>query len=519
MEIHHHNARFYSITRANFAFPKATKSRQYVVALASPMVVLTPLIFQPLAAALLEVRQTWWSLPSMDLTQMKQVGLNQNQEFGDLSGLFCSSLQQASPLLLLCIKIFRLPFIHNEYPVAPFQLPSTDTSQGGIEANGTISFANSANSIDSNGCVLNWTVTRESEFLFGTNTTLCSGSDTPTQFAPIAFWFFSYNPTPRASATVRFNDALGMFYLKLDASRWNWHRRIQSFSKNSNLSALIRTSSASGNITGVPLNGRAYNGISFNLTTPVDPFVEARRSAIQLQLPASVFQLAREKPGGLETSFDLNVFVQLSTQVYVTYLTLLASTVYFVSPPSQEINTVQAKTVMNRVFLSSTAVHLLTVALLLLAFFCTLIQLFHRWDRRALNLPRAFESGTIASAVSVGAQTGMGELLAEVREKTRYRDEDVIKVLGQKKFRIDPDTMKIVMEGEEGYEWARSPNRRSAFFPSGEGGVGARLSRRLSAWGGVNGDGERSKSPLSAIPASPKTPKSPQAQRTGGGEV
>lgn len=104
---------------------------------------------------------------------------------------------------------------------------------------------------------------------------------------------------------------------------------------------------------------------------------------------------------------------------------------------------------------SYTAVHLLTTAMLLLAFFAFLIQLFHRYDRRQLTLGHM--PGTIASAVSIGAQTGMGELLAG-----RQRVEEFERVLRDKRFKIDPRTMKIIMEGEEGYESAASP-RKSVF--------------------------------------------------------
>lgn len=79
-------------------------------------------------------------------------------------------------------------------------------------------------------------------------------------------------------------------------------------------------------------------------------------------------------------------------------------------------------------YCSPTAVHLLAVALLLLAFFATIIHLFHRSDRRNLHLQH--EPGTIASAVSIGAQTSIGELLAG-----RQRAEDISQVLKDRKFR------------------------------------------------------------------------------------
>lgn len=88
--------------------------------------------------------------------------------------------------------------------------------------------------------------------------------------------------------------------------------------------------------------------------------------------------------------------------------------------------------------------------MLLLAFFGTIVHLFHREDRRDLRLNH--EPGTIASAVSIGAQTQVGNVLAG-----RQDERDISEALKNKKFRINPETMKIVMEGEEGYEYAKSP--------------------------------------------------------------
>lgn len=110
--------------------------------------------------------------------------------------------------------------------------------------------------------------------------------------------------------------------------------------------------------------------------------------------------------------------------------------------------------------------------MLLLAFFGTIVHLFHRSDRRNLRLRH--EPGTIASAVSIGAQTGMGNLLAGMQ-----RSKDISEALENKKFRIDPQTMKIIMEGEEGYEYAASPvERRRSIFGALQGQ--SRLSRRFS---------------------------------------
>ena len=118
--------------------------------------------------------------------------------------------------------------------------------------------------------------------------------------------------------------------------------------------------------------------------------------------------------------------------------------------------------------------HILTAAMVLLAICACLIHLFHGVERRRLSLRH--EPGTIASAVSIGAQTGIGQLLAG-----RQGQEEIRQVLSNRKFRIDPQTMKIVMEGEEGYEFATSPfdRRRSVFAAMQAQGM---LGRHFSAW-------------------------------------
>jgi hypothetical protein len=78
----------------------------------------------------------------------------------------------------------------------------------------------------------------------------------------------------------------------------------------------IRPSSQYSNVSGPPLNGRAYNGIRFDLTNP-DQFVLGRQNATQLQLPAAIYQAATQSPGGYVGNFANGGFSALSDRVYV----------------------------------------------------------------------------------------------------------------------------------------------------------------------------------------------------------
>lgn len=259
------------------------------------------------------------------------------------------------------------------------------------------------NTVNSNGCSITWSVDRNATTLFGTDIPSCTPEPLP-QFAPVIIWFFTYQPQAQASATIC-SPKISLIDVtaSIDIATSNLTNvvELRPFSPSSNFSSFA------GNITGPPLNGRAYNGIRFNLTNP-DEFVLGRNAALQLQLPAAVFQAAVQSPQGLAGSFDANAFTSLATTVYRLYLSLVARNVYLL--PHQENFTVEVRTFKERVWLSDIAVHLLTAAMLLLALAATIIQLSHRLDRRHLKLKH--QPGTIASAVSIGAQTEMGQLLA-----------------------------------------------------------------------------------------------------------
>jgi len=342
------------------------------------------------------------------------------------------------------------------------------------------------NSISQNGCTLQWSVDHSTDNLFGTSTTDCGNATTPPQFQPVVFWFFTYTPTAMASAT----------FCTPAISLWDAEVTLDIASGNvTNVNVLgpfnATTSpfaSLSGNLTGAPLDGRAYNGINFTLVAPNnDKFVIARMNATQLTMPAAVFQAAVQSAQGLEASFTADLFVNWSNQVYSTYLTLIAKAVYFL--PNQEPILLQVKTFQLRLWLTSTAVHLLAALFLILAVVAAVIHIFHRYERQDLNL--LHQPGTIASAVSIGAETGMGQLLAQQRNT-----EEIHQALRDRKFRIDPYSMRIIMNDEEGYEQVGSPmDRRRSVFASMQGG--RRTSRRFSRAPG---------SP--AFPRSPRTPQS-----------
>ncbi|KAJ3560319.1 hypothetical protein NP233_g10916 [Leucocoprinus birnbaumii] len=456
-----HRSLLLDYTRYNnfFVWSRAAANKHYLVVLTSLMALLA-LSFQPLASALLAVRNTWMPQPGINVFNHRAIGLNQNNQFNDLTAFLTASGYAGASVLY---NLGDPPFIHQGYTVGLFDLPSFVANNGSVLANTTaiksipgcvpvsVDMVQQGttgwnNSVTTSGCSISWFVDHNATTLFGTDTVNCT-TDNPPQFKPIIFWFFTYATSPPQSSATFCTPRIELWDVQATAD--------------------ISTG---------------------NITDP-DEFVGSRLQALRLQLPAAVFQAAVQSPEGIIGSFDANRFVNLATRVYTTYLALVASTVYFL--PSTEPITVEVRSFQQRVWLSDVAVHLLTTAMLLLALFATLIHLFHRHDRRLLRLKH--EPGTIASAVSIGAQTGMGDLLAG-----RQRAEEMDRILRGKRFRIDPQTMKIIMEGEDGYEMAASP-----------------MDRRRSVFAALQNARPRSQWFSTQHPGTPKSPGSPLARQDG----
>ncbi|KAN0127235.1 Protein of unknown function (DUF3433) domain containing protein [Lactarius tabidus] len=484
----------YTRTHNAFVWVQATSNRHYIVALASLMALLA-LSFQPISAALFSVRDIYKALPETSVNNLQAISLNQNQQVQDLTSfLGASGLASAS----IVYGLGDPPFVHNGYTVGAFEANHTPTglplnlaTNGTVKANTTAILSDPGcrdpdqpvtmdqlsdgtwnNSAIFSGCQFFWQVNKTSVHLFGAQTTSnCTAIDTSnSSFAPALFWFFTYEPRVLASVTM---CAPQITLLNVEATVDLASTNLTHVESLGNLTVgQGQFTQYAGNITGAPLYGRAYNGLNWTDLVS-DPFVSARAGAIQLQLPAAVFQNAVQSAEGLTAAFVNNTFSSLSAAVYVSppsagagplddtfaqskYLSNLATLLYFVDAPQPM--TVSVSTFQTRLFLSDVAVHLLSVGMLLLSVFGTIMHLLHRRDRRGLRL--LHQPGTLASAASFTAQTPMAELL-----DGRQRPEDINHALRNLRFRMDPHSMKIVTEGEPGFEEAQSPPVwRKSFF-------------------------------------------------------
>ncbi|KAI0089530.1 hypothetical protein BDY19DRAFT_108972 [Irpex rosettiformis] len=496
----------YTRNHTFYVWTVAARNNHFLVTLASLLVIIT-FTFQPLSAALFNVQDVFWLEPRSMSTSLASIGLNQDGNFQDLSSFLTAAGYASADVRY---KIGDPPFVREEYTIAPFQLPP-NVSNGTVTANTTavrsqpncvgpdnavqmdqLGNGSWSNTASFNGCSFNWRVNKTAVNLFGVdlipNTAECASlTSIPEQFRPVIFWFFTYEPSAMASLSLCSpNITTEDVTASIDIASGNVTSVTPLGPLGSHVTSLQEFPA---NITGDPLDGRAYNGMFFALDSP-DPFQQQRQDAIQLSLPAAVFQAAQNSPEGLVAAFQDNTFANLSSTVYTTYLSLVARTVYFLD--FQQPIQIDTQRIHKRLFLSPVATHLLASAMFVLAVFGTILQLWHRRDSSILRLTHA--PGTIASAVSLGGKTGLGDVLSG-----RLREQDMVEALQNKRFRIDTRTMKIIMEGEEGYEDATTPNAYRTAFGLGHvgewgAGVGRRLSRRLSTWGHPTG-GEQGGAP------------------------
>ena len=185
----------------------------------------------------------------------------------------------------------------------------------------------------SNGCSSHWGVENDAVRLFGMSLFILTPenviltrihfpevfpSDCPNdgdiakEFRPVVFWFFAYNPVLSAAVFCSPSIELVEAIVTVDLASSN----ITSVTPTGPFTSSSNFGGSSANVTGPPLNGRAYNGVAFNVTNS-DKFTLARQNATQLILPASVLQSAETTPEGLASVYAEKRFVDLSSMVYV----------------------------------------------------------------------------------------------------------------------------------------------------------------------------------------------------------
>lgn len=397
---------------------KTLKRREWLVHI-SIVTALATNLYQPLAGALLSVRQIPRTHPqnvSMETTLGLAPDVDTLNAFLAAAGFTEAAAFQGLP---------DPPFIHGGWSVAQYH----PLSSGGLNASlalrttGVLSSANCsvppAITLDTNDRS-NYTITAtdtdgctsvaafnpsSADQQYGTSPAdpgTCSlDPQLDVSFAPLMFWFFhtSDNGTLQArSVMCRPNVRL----FNVDTTVYLTNSSLTSVSIADNYTQ-------PNNITGPPLNGKAYNAVLFN-QSDVNDFVRARAVAIQSQIPGAIFRFASQDPEELQQQFfdPPDGFLALTDRIYTQHLAVSAKSVYFVTAPNASAMG-QETSLVERLIVDALAAHALAALLIVIGFAGVGIHLAHRRARRALRLAAA--PGTLGAALALTSHSGFGALL------------------------------------------------------------------------------------------------------------
>ncbi|KAJ3572065.1 hypothetical protein NP233_g3339 [Leucocoprinus birnbaumii] len=298
--------------------------------------------------------------------------------------------------------------------------PPTLTS----DANG-ITFSLTSTSI--NGCIPNNSVqfnTAAATQQYGVVDVICPGNPEPDpNFRPVMFWFFAGG----IAKTVFCAPQLLPFTVTATAHLLDGN--IDSCFQSG-------TFDQSNNVTGPPLNGKAFNGLIFNFSS--DPFIQARATAISSGVSGTIFRTALNRPEGISAIFDLpNGMLDITSKIYTQHLAVSARAIYF--KPENSTLTGQRTALLPRLVIDPLPGHVLALLLLLIGVVGIVVRFINYRQRRKLLL--AAPPGTIASITALTARSGFGELILP------YDDESQLeKKLEGIKFRLDRRTGAIVAD-------------------------------------------------------------------------
>ena len=169
------------------------------------------------------------------------------------------------------------------------------------------------------GCFYNFTVDETATNTFGADVMPdCNNTGTPPYLRPVVFWFFTRDTTRPQGAATFCAPTISLLDVAAAVDMNNGSLiSVQEIQPLNASTSPAPFASLSQNVTGPPLNGRAFNGISFNLSNP-DEFTIGKSNATTLQLSASILQVIAKAPGGVIAAFQNNNFTDTTAMVYVS---------------------------------------------------------------------------------------------------------------------------------------------------------------------------------------------------------
>ncbi|KAL0948212.1 hypothetical protein HGRIS_010818 [Hohenbuehelia grisea] len=408
--------------------------------------------FQPLAGSIFQIRQLPETTYS-SVTSVRNVSLVQDvAQLNDF--VAAAGFAEAA----VAHNLTDPPFVMRGWATAEFNFPTISGVNGSMNVNTTgvqtnvtcrnpsttqlnaasTPFVLTATSPEGCSSTVSFDASTVSQ-QYGVAPVQCDGGQTNITFQPVMFWFFHLNSTNQPEAKGVFcTPVIDVFSVAASA--------------NLNNGSLVSVNKLSGytlanNVTGPPLNKRAYNGVLFafassddssNNNTSVDPFIRARAQTVRSGVSGAIFRLATQQAGGLQATFDLpNGFLDLTIRVYTQHLSIAAKSIYFVTASSELPSALTQY--LPRLWIDPLPGHALAIMLFLVGFLGMFIHILGRRARR--NLILCAPPGSIAAVMALTSRSGFGELLLP------YDDEKTLEQkLGGLRYRLDSRTGAIVAD-------------------------------------------------------------------------
>ncbi|KAI0694059.1 hypothetical protein BC835DRAFT_1415565 [Cytidiella melzeri] len=473
-------------------------------------------LFQPLAGALLELETRQfledtfgvsYSIialnPSIDVDTLSIAAHGPPAMVGSQSLVFVLNDDQYPASVSDEGNTFVFPTFPSERNVVAIsmQIPGisswsncTQMSANASPVNGSselrVAFSTSA------GCQANLTIDRtlsnQQQGIVGINAGSCGfDANTPTEFLPVVVWLFqdeqSQSANHNVTQAVICQPSIQLLNLGTDGT----------VTTGANPTVYLDFThlgfqapyTVPNNITGPPVNGRAYNGhvpiLFFSNFTNIPSEAATQISAIPSQLADSISQYASVyTPGCMHSTVSKFCNGQISgdmwqyavDQVYRYYLASFASTAYlmqtFLDDNAVWTTTPATLTIeRSRVVVDPLAAHSLAVLLIIVGLAGLAIHLQHVRARRHIHLTH--QPSTIASIIALSARSGLAGLLDP------EDDEDTIRrKLAPLRFGLDAGTGAIVVtraDNSEDIEKNSYQLPELEFQAGNDGGLGLKM--------------------------------------------
>lgn len=425
------------------------KYKHYLIYV-STLVALIVALLQPLAGSLLQVQQVPHTVVS---TAISTRAIALSPDVTQLEA-FLASAGYADAAVYSGLG--DPPYVHGTWTAAYFE-PEPGVPLNGSLAVNTTGLQTEVNCINTeslnltssvgnyvaratfpNTCIANFTfgIADGNQQYSVINTSSCALKGQDISFQPVIFWYYFQDMTttddPQVSA-IFCQPSMKAFAIMTSMNLNNGTlgdcTTLQNFTEPNN-------------VTGAPLNGQVFNGVTFDASSNV--YIAARAIAINSGLPGTVYRYASQQPGGIQSVFnDSNGWLNATSKIYTQHLAVAAQANYF----GQTNTTIPAllTTDVPRLFVETLPAHLLSSLMILIGITGLIVHTLHARSRRKLWLTSP--PGSIAAIVSLTSRSGFGELLLPYDNESRMRS----RLIGLK-FRLDQRTGAIVAEEDSGFD-------------------------------------------------------------------